>query len=245
MRDLVESVKASLEACQDEWDRERIPLDVTVSLRSPLCLNHPWVNGDWLLAYLVMRDALGEAFWRLPWMTPLPLRIPLPLAETHGVWHGSVGMPPGESLPSATTIFKRFGGADVSRARGGKARYVSLSSGRFRNWMIRLPLFPPGDVVFSYCGDFQTIERLFGHLRFLGKKASIGFGAVGCVTVETREEDRSLVDPVSGTATRPIPIRCLERSEDAVTLAWCPPYWDRRMWELCAPPGAHVILLGG
>lgn len=224
-----------------EVGRERVPVDVTLSLRSPLCLNHPWVHGDGLLAYLVLRDALGDEFWRLPGRAPLSVRIPLPLAETDGVWHASVGVLP-DFLPTSTTIYKRFGGADVSRP--GRARYVPTSSGYFRNWMIRLPIFPACDVTFSFCGDPAHIQALFGHVRALGKKISIGLGAVGSVAVSVGGEDRSFVCPESGAAARPLPIRCLERYEDAVVLGWCPPYWDRRLWERCAPPGTHVVLKG-
>jgi hypothetical protein len=41
---------------------------------------------------------------------------------------------------------------------------------------------------------------------------------------------------------RPIPVRLLESYNDAVELAWKPPYWAADSIELCAPPGAEVKL---
>ena len=215
----------------------RDPFRVEVRMATPVAMAHPWIHLDGLISHLVFRDALGELFWLLPARQPLPLRIPLPLEETAGVWHGSVSEFSSTTW-STTTVYKRFPTRDVAVLNRGKTKRINLASGRFRSWRITLPYTPTRSVVFHGCGDIEVIRELFRHVKHVGKKTAYGFGEIREVTIEQEDEDRSLVS--DGVAMRPLPVRMLSLYDDKVMMACRPPYWAKESVEMCAPPRTVV-----
>jgi CRISPR type IV-associated protein Csf3 len=223
-----------------EVGSDHVPLRLTFRLGTPLVMGHPWIHLDGLLAHFLLRDALGQDYWLLPAKLPLPLDIRLPLQQTGGVWHASVSCFDSNEW-TTTTVYKRFEQRHAGILRRKRTKSINIQSGRFRNWMIRLPCLLAREVVFHACGDPDHVGRLLRHAASLGKKAAYGFGSVLSLEVAEVPADCSLHDQ-DGNASRPIPVRLLEEWEDQVPLAWRPPYWDRRNVAPCAPPGASIRL---
>jgi len=95
-------------------------------------------------------------------------------------------------------------------------------------------------VTFYGRGRIGLLRDLLGDLTHLGNDTRIGWGEIAEWRLERVEADWSLVR--AGRAMRPIPVRMLSEWDDEAWLTWHAPYWDRSKVELCAPPGARVVL---
>jgi CRISPR type IV-associated protein Csf3 len=120
---------------------------------------------------------------------------------------------------------------------------VNLGSGPFRNWMLRHVLVSAEWCKFYGYGNVERVRYLLSRITGLGNDNRMGWGRIHRLTVREIDEDRSLA--WQGRAMRPIPCRFLRAWDDAVMLAWRPPYWAAQNIELCAPPGAQVELEEG
>jgi len=213
------------------------PLRVTFRLKSPLALGFPWINLDALLAHAKLREELGERYYALPTKVPAVGEVELPLRRWRDLYVASVSLIDGEPrLPEGFSLFHYFKRGDLPFTRGK----VSRSRGFFKDYYLRLPYIPAATVVFYCTGEKEEVERLARLVPALGKDRNIGFGLVREVVVEEVEEERGLV--WRSLAMRPIPIRYLRWFEEAVQLAYKPPYWAKESVALCAVPFTRVEL---
>ena len=66
-----------------------VPFEVRCRLRTPVCLNHPWVNFDGVLGYLVHRRVLGRGYYDLPGKQRRFKQVNMRDPKSHlGLWLG-------------------------------------------------------------------------------------------------------------------------------------------------------------
>lgn len=223
------------------WGRFR-PFCLVCEMGAPVSLAHPWMAFDSFMAHLVLLDGLGEDFFITPKKRDLAClgaySIP-PLAQTGDVYHGSVSIfEPEPEGYRVTSIYKRFEEAGTERLR---QKRIYMGQGYFRAYVMRKVYVPARRVVFYGCGDVDAVARLVrDYVVGLGDDFRIGFGVVRSWRIEEMPEDWSLVR--DGIAMRPIPVDMCDEYEDAVYLAYKPPYWNPRNVALCVPPGARCKL---
>jgi CRISPR type IV-associated protein Csf3 len=220
------------------------PFEVTFEMQSGISLAHPWINGDALIANLLMRDVLGEDFYTLPSKSPvnLPLNLRLPLKASWderdtSVYHSSVSLFDTDET-RLSVIYKRFDTTDVHHLKS-KTQKIPLNVGFFKASMVNLPYVPANTVTFYMNGNRYECERLLRHVDHLGKDRGRGYGLVKSVTFRRMEEDLSLFR--DDKAMRPIPVRYLGKRgvpDVVMNLAWHSPYWERRSAEPCIVPGS-------
>lgn len=232
------------------------PLRITIYLRTPVALGHPWLHFDGIIAHMVRRAALGEKYYDQPskawlrWERAMKEgwaeeKDPIPIKKwcsskvpKRCVYRASVAIFDAEGF-QLTKIYKRFASQYAHIIRT-KKRKLDIARGPFRSWAIKLPYVPATKAVFYVYGSKSKIEELLEHLPGLGKKVVVGFGEIRDFEIEEIEEDYSLVK--DGIAMRPLPTWMLSSFSEAFPLACWPPYWWKEHVVLAAPPGARVKL---
>jgi len=217
-------------------------------MTTPVCLGHPYIHFDGLLAHLILREYMGFDYYVLPSKQPLtrqdfyrmkrpPERL-MPLGRLGPIYRASASQFDPNPL-YVTTFFKRFH-EPLAAQQNFKHKSIDTGRGRFRGWMLRLPYIPAETVTFYAYGDLPKVLHLISHVTGLGKKVVAGFGAFKSVSVEELKEDYSVV--WDDRAMRPIPLYMCEKAEEQMMLAYKPPYWDKRNVQPCATPGSKVVL---
>jgi hypothetical protein len=211
-------------------------------MQTPLCLGHPWINGEGLIDYLIFRETLGDNYYNLPTnqiITPKGLpESPLKKSCYNGisVAHCSVAQfDIGLEQAGTVTVYKRFDESTCHKI-DTTTRKINIGSGQFKAYAMKLPYLPATKVEFYCCGDMEEITRLIGYLTGLGKKTVIGFGAIKSVSVEEIATDYSLYKDFK--AMRPLPCAMGFDSTDKMVLAYKTPYWAKENHVSCVPPGA-------
>lgn len=199
-----------------------------------------WYHGDALVAVQLIHDILGDRFHDLPAKQPWPVGdwLAMPLRKTGDVYHSSVGLLDSDLLKT-TTIYKRFAEDERVLLRSGRIR---KGSGKFRDFMMKVPYSTTKTVTFCMNGDLDEIRRVLSTVSHLGKKAAIGGGEVVGLEVSAIDEDRSLV--ADGKAAREIPIRMLKSYDPSYMMrrAYKFPYWDLGNVTECIVPGGACQL---
>ena len=235
---------------------EMRPLKITIYLRTPVALGHPWIHLDGIVAHMVRRAALGEKYYDQPSKAQLTWEeaekigwaekeevVPIkkwcyPSESKRCIYRASVAIFDAEGF-QLTRIYKKFA-SRYAHLVNTKRRKISIGSGPFRGWAIKLPYVPATQATFYVYGDKEKLEELLEHLPGLGKKVVVGFGEIRDFEIETLKRDYSLVK--DGVAMRPLPTFMLSSFSEAFPLACWPPYWLREHVVLAAPPGARVQL---
>jgi len=199
-----------------------------------------WYHGDSLIAVQLMHELLGDHFHDLPAKQPWPISdwLALPLRRTGDVSHSSVGLLDNDLLKT-TTLYKRFAEDDRLRLKMTKVR---KGSGKFRDFMMKMPYSTTKTVTFHMNGDLGEVRRVLSTVAHLGKKAAIGGGEVVGLEVSAIDEDRSLV--ADGKAAREIPCEMLKSYDPSYMMrrAYKFPYWDLGNVALCIAPGGVCSL---
>lgn len=211
-----------------------VPLRIVFELATPVCINHPWLHLDGLLAHQALLQQLGRDYYLLETKQVVPLTYETGLARFGDIYCASISIFEPDDMFSLQ-YFKRF------EARGFPAKSkISIARGHYRAWMLRSVYVPAQRITYYACGDPERIEELLSPLTHVGNDNRVGWGKLRRVWLERVDHDHSLVR--EGVAMRPIPTRLLWRWSDQVPLAVRPPYWAAENVELCAPPGAEVEL---
>jgi len=228
-----------------------VPYELVMRLRTPVALEHPWIHGDSLLAYLAFQRIMSRRMYYQPMFEKATVSRQLhaqfaengldpktAIAYVAGVPCCSIGLFEPEDAPWGTVNYYKRTELDAFPRRGK----ISLGSGRFRNWMLRTVYVPAEVCRFYLLGDPEVARDLVAELVSIGSDTRMGWGWVAGVEINELgiEEDASLVH--EGRAMRPIPVSRLVRWSDEVAVTWHAPYWDRSQVEVCAPPGAEVEL---
>jgi len=216
------------------------PFALRCRLATPVALNHPWLHLDGIIAHLIQLRVRGREYYNLP--TKVLTHVPPGHRYQHvlatsggGLVHASVSQFEPETRLTSLQYFKRF-----EADRFPRKRKVERGSGHYRDWMLRWVLVSAEWCTFYGVGDIALLRELLEDLTHLGNDTRVGWGRVQRWELIPWSEDWSLVR--DGRAMRPIPVRFLRSYSDAVPLAWKPPYWAAEHVELCAPPGAEVVL---
>lgn len=212
-------------------------LRITIYLRAPVCLNHPWIHFDGILAHLALRRRMGIEYYLLPTFRVEDISGILDgiLDFRDGVPCASVSILEPDGLLFSLSQFKRF---ERKHSDTLRKRRVDIGSGHFRDWRLTVVYSPARAIVFFARGDRDAIESLLGELIAIGNDYRVGWGEIHRLQVDEIGQDYSIV--MNGRAMRPIPIDRLEFTSEVVPLAWRPPYWARENIAPCAPPGAEV-----
>lgn len=209
------------------------PLEVVFHLRTPVALGFPWIFFDSLLAHIRLKEELGERYYSLPTKVPMGAQLRVPLKRWRDVPVASVSIFEPQAGLAVFSFFKR---GDFPFPRGR----VERSRGFFKDYYLRAAYIPAVRVRFYCTGELEEVARLCRKVPALGKERNIGFGFIKRVEVREVEEEWGLV--WNGVAMRPIPVRYLKSWEDAAWMAYKPPYWSKKSFDLCAVPFTRVEL---
>lgn len=218
-----------------------VPLRIEFRMATPVCLSYPFIFFDGLIAHLFWRHQEPEEYRCLPSKRVVKkvgeLKLPLKrfyFSKDKYIYHASVSIFDVNNA-YVTTIYKKFCERylDYNKIRRKK---IDRTRGYFKDWSVRLVYIPARKVVFYANGNPDAIESLIQGLPGLGKKTSIGFGAIKSFKIEMIDEDWSIVK--DGVAMRSIPIEAVEMYSEAVVMAWKAPYWAKENAALCVPPFA-------
>ena len=217
---------------------------VTYQMSTPISLAHPWINGDGLVAQVLMRRLLGDEFLSLPSKKVIDTSgLRLPLARTGSCWHCSASQFDTDQM-FLTKIYGRFDSEHIERVRTKKKR-IPLMSGHFKSTMVSIPTVLVKEVRFYVRGNIDECKWLFANVTALGKDRNKGYGAVKSMSIEEIPEDWSLVK--DGIVMRPIPVgevptKWMQPGTQAnvMTLTYMPPYWNRAAAVPCVAPGSRI-----
>lgn len=218
------------------------PLKIVFSLRYPVCLTYPWVHFDGILAHLVNRKLRGDEYYILPAkkVEKVMGSQQIPLKKTGMIYNGSVSVFDVNKI-YITTIYKRFS-LEFFNIEKVNIKQLDLSRGFFKNFAVSLTYIPARKATFYACGDPDEIGGLLTGLTGIGKKRSIGYGAIKEFKIKEIKKDCSIVK--DGKAMRPIPVDMVEEAEEIIAMTYKPPYWAGSYVYPCVPPGAKVKLKG-
>jgi hypothetical protein len=215
------------------------PFILYCRLSAPVALNHPWLHLDGILTHLLRLEAQERTYYTMPAKIPQPApnREAFEILKLYhnAVFHASISFFSEPNRIHSVQYFKRF-----EERNCPAKRKINIAKGYYRHWMLRSVVIAADHCYFYGCGNIDRIAQLLRHLVALGDNTRIGWGTLHSWHIEPTPDDYSLVK--DGKAQRPIPVRLLESCNDAVELAWKPPYWAADSIELCAPPGAEVKL---
>jgi CRISPR type IV-associated protein Csf3 len=215
------------------------PFKLTFKMMTNVCLSHPWISLDGILAHILLRKLLGDNFYYLPSSMPIDffelLDLPLKKLTLNDlfIYHASVSVFEKEKL-FLDKIYKRFEDRKMKFMDPGRSTKIDITRGRFKNYMINLPYLPIDNIIFYGHGDIEEIRSLISYLPGLGKKIAAGFGFFKSFEIIQIKEDKSLVNRVN-EAMRPIPTEFLDErvNYEKVVLAYKFPYWAKGNITLC------------
>lgn len=212
-------------------------LKITFKMKTPVALGYPWIFFDGLIAHLLVKEELGEEYYRLSSKIPSELVADIvdsrmPIKKWKDLFVASVSVFDGD-LQCVFNYYKR---GDFPFPKGK----IRRGSGFFKDFNLKNVYIPAKSVVFYVTGEAGEICKLLKKIVALGKDRNIGFGFVREVAVEETEEECGLVN--SGICMRPIPIKYLATYEDSAYIAYKPPYWSKENVELCSVPFTRCTL---
>ncbi len=216
---------------------------ITFNMGSPVCITHPWISFDSLIAHLLLLDGLGDDYFITPKKLDLSGAWPknrrlLPIKRTGQLYHASVSQFEPVDTVRVTQIYKRF---ETERSENLNRTKIRVGQGYFKSYALKQPYVPAQRVRFFVHGDVDLIGNLIDkYLIGLGNDTRIGFGTIRSWKIEETDGDWSII--WNGIAMRPIPVEMCEEWEDEAMLAWKAPYWSPRNVTLCVPPGARCRL---
>jgi CRISPR type IV-associated protein Csf3 len=225
------------------------PFKLTFFMKTNICLAHPWMHFDGLLAHVLLRKLLGDNFYTLPSNMPIDFfeLLELPLKKLYRddlfIYHSSVSQIKSDKI-FTDKIYKRFEDAKMKYMDPGRSTRIDTTRGRFKNYMIRLSYIPTPTVIFYGYGDIGEIETLVENVPGLGKKIAAGFGSFHSFEIEEIEHDKSLVNE-DDKAMRPVPCEFLDdrKTYEKVQLTYKFPYWAKKNVALCCNVGTEIKLV--
>jgi len=197
------------------------PLKITFNLDGTGIYYNPHepMHLDALLSWALMpfhRQKGDEA----PTRDSKPIDVPLPLGKWHiggeWGWCASALFPDGENCESLQFWRKRFRQNKIEQAKGNPV----LTNGVYREYNNPMPLLLTQKMTCYALGSKKRVKQILKkHIKFLGKKSSIGKGRIISIDIDIIDEDYSLTK--DGYAMRFLPLkdgfrRCRVR----------PPYWN-------------------
>ncbi|MDQ1339792.1 MAG: hypothetical protein QG567_946 [Campylobacterota bacterium] len=114
-------------------------------------------------------------------------------------------------------------------------------SGEFKRFDLAFETMQVDSVYFYVRGDRDYIEKLCKEVKYIGKKASAGYGWIKGFAIETIEADKSfMVDEF--TPSRPLSFKNYDiDSKKVAYYRTLPPYYDKKNQELCYMPTSSLV----
>lgn len=223
------------------------PFRLRFKMMTPVCLSHPWIHLDGIIAHLLLRKLLGRDFYLLPSKLPIDFfkTLTLPLKrykqDKAFMYHSSVSFFEIKQI-YVDTLFKRFEDKFLRLMDEGRSTRIDTTRGRFKNYMIRLPYISTPTVTFYGHGNISEIKNLIKRLPGLGKKIAAGFGFFNSFSIKQTRQDCSIIK--NGLAARPIPLLFVDETQEheRMLLAYKFPYWAKGNVLPCVPPEEKIYL---
>lgn len=214
------------------------PIEVRATIPGPVCLpNHPVALDALLAAAVCVRDGIAPALTARE-MVPIP--IPVARSECGRYYLASCASYEIEARDRAWT--NRRPVVSELQALSPSTRRIQITAGANKGYRIpREHIYLVGSAMTWWCiGDGAEIGALLEHVRSIGKKRSVGLGAVTEWSVRQCEpwgDDFPVAR--DGAPLRNLPSDYPGLSEpDLAYTCLQPPYWLHERSELCAVPTA-------
>lgn len=239
--------EARLRRAANEAARVYRPVQIEARLAAPLCGDPPQL--DALLENMMgpfHPSGLPES--RVDRALPAPplavIPIPVLRREVNG-WPVACCSAPilaAEDAETVEHIGKRIDPSLAGLLAPGAARKINTTNSWTKSYRLPLRIRRVEAIVWFAVADRPTILRLLRRVPALGKKRSVGYGAVASWDVTWADEDWSWFGPCE---SGPLLMRCLPDGDGLpVNLvggrrdfgACCPPYWHQeRYTEVVVP----------
>jgi CRISPR type IV-associated protein Csf3 len=206
----------------------------------------PLDHSDGVLSHL-MREAEDADFYSLPskMVVDMSYKSRSPIAWVYGVEQQDPFPLASVYIPrhvTTTTLYKRFETAHVDLLQV-KKKHIDIASGRLRNWVLPFPLCYDPVVEFRLVAVRERLEEMLHHLTHIGKKRVVGYGEVRSIEVERLPSVYDVLFDEQQRLTRPVPLWAVQGDISQEAVFWGvprPPYWDKRLLQLCIKPGERV-----
>lgn len=213
------------------------PLEIVAHLRGAICLPYGPIALDGLLAAAVcLRDNVPPA---LIAKDVVPIEIPVE-REPGGRFHlASVSHLESEQAEHRW-LNRRFPIAEAQALGSAKLKRIRIDAGACKSYRIPLPtFFAKEDRLTWWCvGEQAEIADLLSIVHYIGKKRSVGLGAVDRWSVEPCEAWEGFPVLRNGLPLRPLPTDWpgLSDESDRAMARRTYPYWVRSQEEESAVP---------
>ena len=200
------------------------PLKITLYLENGFC-NIADMPFDGILSRLYFDERVENGTFDGNYEPVIPF-----LKRTDGIYHTSTPQYVINSLGNIT-FFKAFDlntYLETGHKKSIQKQTLGGKSGRYKSFILNYELVYTDKIEYYVCGDFEYISKLLVGLRFIGKKASLGWGKISHIDIKEIEEDLSLIK-------NGVPMRNLPDTDKfntlpniaKVLLRLQPPYWKK------------------
>ena len=211
-------------------------LQITAHLRGPISLPAgPMALDALLMAAVCARDSIP------PILDGDPMEIPIPVERERGIYLASFSVAAFET--HALRYVNRRHPIEQEQTIGSpKTKRITLTTGPTKSYRIPTETgHVEHDRLDWYCiGEREAIADLLALVLYLGKKRSVGNGAVARWTAAPHEGWPGFPVVRDGKPLRPLPLDWPGLVEpETATRGMVPPYWHHSTRQLCAVPDAH------
>jgi len=213
------------------------PLKIEIHLKNSVAMQKNKAAFDAILAMLYFNQQKNTGTFNGDYEQQLDF-----LAQTDGVYHTSFPQFVGVRYFDKEKLIKKFDHDLYAKfgeivAKNGKPKgIVTTAQGKFKNEFFSIERIGVDSIVYYVNGHKETIESLLKHLRYIGKKSSLGWGEVKFITIEDIPEDCSIFS--NGQLMRNIPIknRWNATGNKVGLMRLMHPYWSKSELHECLIP---------
>lgn len=178
---------------------------VTLSLNGSVAMRQKKAAFDSILAMLFFNKQKNEGVFNGDYAQNLTF-----LDSTDGVYHTSFAIFQNVHYYDKEVLIKKFDhdfyakfGKIVSE-KGVQRGFVNTTTGHYKNGFFSIERVGVEKIIFYFRGDGSIVKELLSRFRFIGKKASLGWGEIENIELQEIEKDCSLV--MDGRAMRNLPV---------------------------------------
>jgi len=213
---------------EQEFDYE--PLRIVGEVVSPISTTD-FIYFDGILSYAVWHDVMREEAYSIPESKEDVFYIPLPIKQsgnTEKFYHASVGF--FDDKVEGLARWRKQVSIETNKK-------IFVGRGIYRRYDTPIPYIYADKIYFYVNGDKREVQRLLdNYILSIGKKRTQGYGNIRKWTVESINEDMSIIDK-DGNPMRPIPVssdvKVNTRNAVTILIAYRPPYWHYKNMTQC------------
>lgn len=175
------------------------PLRIAISLGSPIYLTGEPIHLDALLAFERVRHEPGRSHGphAVAWEPTEEEEVSLPLAiirSGRNWWYRASASFVEDGARSRQFWGKRFDRDHLGEIAMGKATQLVTTLGPFKDMKVPVECVHVPELVFYAVGERSRVRDGLKRMRFIGKKASQGYGLVTGLTVEVLDGTEDAFD---------------------------------------------------